>query len=381
MAHTLPPFALETHFSRWEFTARHNLAASDVQSIPMSELLAMADDGARSAWDALRLGYTETRGLPALREAIAATYDAVSPADILCFAGAEEGIYVAMHALLGRDDHAITITPSYQSIESVPLSICEVTGIPLDPDRSWAIDPEQVRDALRPDTRLICINFPHNPTGAVIPRETLDAIVAMAAERGIHLFSDEVYRGLERSPDLRLPQGADLYERGLSLGVMSKAYGLAGLRIGWIATRDAALLRRMEEIKHYLSICNSAPSELLALIAVRARDRILARNVALVEENLALLDRFFRERAELFDWEPPRGGCIAYPRYLGAEGVELFANELVERHGVLVLPASIYRSALGPTPDDRFRIGFGRTGLGEGLAALDEYLTQRAGAS
>ena len=190
----LRPFALEVFFSKWEFTARHHLCASDMQSMTLSELLALADAEDRAAWDALYLGYTETWGSPGLRETIAGTYQSVAASEILTFVGAEEGIFAVMHALLGPDDHAITIIPNYQSVESVPLSICETTGVALNPERAWELDLGRLRDAIRPNTRVICINFPHNPTGKVISRALLDEIISLCRARGIYLFSDEVYR-------------------------------------------------------------------------------------------------------------------------------------------------------------------------------------------
>jgi aspartate/methionine/tyrosine aminotransferase len=376
----LRPFSLEVFFSKWEFTARYHLCASDMQSMTLSELLEMADPADRAAWDSLYLGYTETWGSPPLREVIASTYDTVSPEQVLTFVGAEEGIFAAVHALLGPNDHAITIIPNYQSVESIPLSICETTGIPLDPDRNWDLDLDRVRDAIRPNTRVVCINFPHNPTGKVISREALDSLIAMCRERGIYIFSDEVYRLLERREEITLPQVADLYERGLSLGVMSKAYGLAGLRLGWIACKDAEVLQRMERLKHYTTICTPAPTELLSQIALKARDRILARNRDLIAQNLQILEAFFRDHAHLFGWYLPDGGCIGFPRYLGPEGVDAFAKDVVERTGVLLLPASVYKSDLGSTPTDRFRVGYGRTNLEEGLAVLRTHLLRRVAA-
>jgi aspartate/methionine/tyrosine aminotransferase len=349
-----------------------------MQSMRLSELLAMADAKDREAWDSLYLGYTETWGSPELRETIAGTYDRMQASQILTFVGAEEGIFAVMHALLGPDDHAITVIPNYQSVESVPLSICETSGIALDPGRGWELDLGAVRDAIRPNTRLICINFPHNPTGKVISQTTLEGLISLCRERGIHLFSDEVYRLLERRAEMTLPQVADLYERGISLGVMSKAYGLPGLRVGWVACRDAEVLGRMERVKHYTSICGAAPSELLAQIALKARDRILERNRGLIAKNLALLAPFFTEHADLFEWYLPGGGCIGFPRYLGRDGVEEFARELVEQSGVLLLPARVYRSELGATPVDRFRIGFGRENMEAGLAALRGHLRRVA---
>jgi aspartate/methionine/tyrosine aminotransferase len=374
----LPDFRLETFFSRWEFTARYHMCASDIESMSVQELLALANDKDRETWDSLRLGYTETFGAPALREAIAATYANIAPAELLTFAGAEEGIFAAMHCILRRDDHAIVITPNYQSAETIPGAICEVTGIALDEENNWALDPDLIRKSIRSNTRLISINFPHNPTGKIISRQCFDELIDIARQSGVYIFSDEVYRLIERDERVRLPPIADCYERGLSLNVMSKSYGLPGLRIGWIATKDKELLGKMERAKHYLSICNSAPSEVLALIALHASDRILARSRDLVAGNLELLNTFFSEYADLFDWTVPDGGCIGYPRYLGADGVENFCEQLVKTSGVLLLPASIYRSALGATPEDRFRIGYGRATTMEGLTRMREFVSRNA---
>ena len=363
-------FALEVYFSKWEFAAKYNLAGSDGENMTLAELLELAGPEDRAAFESVSLGYTETFGATALRAEIAQTYDTVRPEHLLCFAGAEEGIYVAMRVLLNPGDHAIVITPNYQAAETVPLSICEVTGVPLDIDRNWDLDVDLLRAALRPNTKLISINFPNNPTGKIIPRAVFDAIVDICRSRGIWLFSDEVYRLIERDPSLRLPQAADAYERGVSLNVMSKAYGLAGLRIGWLACKDRATLVRFEHYKHFLSICNSAPSEVLARIALRARQKILDRNRRVIRDNLAVLDQFFADYRDLFDWREPDGGCVAFIRYKGAEGVEEFTRRLVEESGVLFLPSSIYRSELGPVPENCLRVGFGRSHVPKGLTAL-----------
>jgi aspartate/methionine/tyrosine aminotransferase len=367
-------FALEVFFSKWEFAARHHLTASDAQSMRVSDLLAMATPDDRARFDSLHLGYTETFGAAPLRSAIAATYDAIRPDQLLCFAGAEEGIYVAMRVLLGADDHAIVITPNYQAAETIPLGICAVSGVALDETADWALDLDRVKAALRPNTKLISINFPNNPTGAIPSRAIFDGLVALCRDRGIWLFSDEVYRLIERDPACRLPQVADVYERGISLNVMSKSYGLPGLRIGWLACQDSAFLAGCERYKHYLSICNSAPSELLAEIALKAREPILARNRGIVAANLDRLDDFFPRYPGLFDWRRPDGSCVAFVRYRGADGVEAFTERLVSEAGVLLLPSSIYRSELGQVPADRFRIGFGRSAMAAGLDAFADWL-------
>ncbi|MFF2120006.1 aminotransferase class I/II-fold pyridoxal phosphate-dependent enzyme [Kitasatospora sp. NPDC058184] len=279
--------------------------------------------------------------------------------------------------MLEPGDHAVVLTPNYQSAETVPLSLCEVTGVALDPERDWALDLDAVEAALRPNTRVLSVNFPNNPTGTVIDTADFVRLAELCDERGIRLFSDEVYRGLERDPARALPQAADLSERALSLNVTSKSLGLPGLRIGWIACRDQELRSRLERAKHYTTICNSAPSEVLARIAITARDRILARNRAIIAGNLPLFDAFFAEFADLFEWRAPDGGCVAFPRYLGPDGVEEFCTALVEQAGVLLLPAGIFRSELTPTPADRFRIGLGRRDPGPGLAAFADWLRKR----
>ena len=275
-----------------------------------------------------------------------------------------------MHAMPGRDDHAVVVTPGYQSLEAIPLRICAVSGVPLDPDAGWRLCLDAIAAAIQPNTRLIAVNFPHNPTGALIDRADFDALVALCRRHGIWLFSDEVYRLTERDPAQRLPQAADAYERGISLNVVSKAHGLPGLRVGWIVCRDRAALRRMQSVKQFLSTCNAGPSEVLANVALKAGGHILARNRALATANLRLLAAFVAERADLFDMPPPAGGVAAYPRYRGVEGVEAFVERVAEQAGVILLPASVFRSALTATPADRFRIGFGRADFDTGLTAL-----------
>ena len=373
----LPDFRLETYFSEWEFAARYHLTASDAQTISLTELLALADEDGRTRWESLQLGYTETHGLPALREAIAGTYDHVSAEEILCFAAAEEALCLAMQVLLNPGDHAVVLTPNYQAADTVPLSICEVTGVALRPEDNWALSLEALKAALRPNTRVVSVNFPNNPTGAVPDKDTWGALVELCEERGMHLFSDEVYRGLELNRDTTLAQGADLSPKALSLNVLSKAYGLPGLRIGWIACRDPVVLDRLERARQYTSICNSAPSEILGLIAVRAGDELLEKNRQIIAHNLHSFNAFFSRRPDLFQWQEPQGGCVAYPRYLGSEGVESLCTQLVEEAGVLLLPASVYHSSLTTTPDDRFRVGVGRGGPQEDLDVWAAWLDTR----
>ncbi|MDG0989506.1 MAG: pyridoxal phosphate-dependent aminotransferase [Yoonia sp.] len=352
------------------------MTASDAEAMSLRDLLAMATPAEREAFEGMWLGYTETFGAPDLREAIAATYANQAASDILCFAGASEGIFAANQVILDADSHAIVVTPNYQSHETLPVAICEATGVPLDPNDNWSLDIDRVAAAIRPNTKLVTINFPHNPTGAILPLDRYQALVELCRKHGIYILHDEIFNGLGETRARHLPFIADIYERGLSLNVMSKSYGLPGLRVGWIACQDAEIISKMERLKHYLSICNSGPSERLTMIALRNKNRILARNCAIVDENLPKWDAFFARYPDLFEWQRPDGSCMAFPRYKGADGVEAFCASLVEESGVLFLPSTIYSSDLGPTPTDRLRLGFGRANLEEGLAALDAHLSR-----
>ncbi|MFT5728960.1 MAG: aspartate/methionine/tyrosine aminotransferase [Desulforhopalus sp.] len=367
-------FELEIHFSKWEFKAKYHMTASDMESMSLKDLMAMATPEEKIGFENLWLGYTETWGDDVLRQSIASTYTTMKKEDILCFCGAEEGIYIAMRVLLEHDDHAIVVVPNYQAAETLPLEICEVTGVQLQESNNWRLDIDDVAKAIQPNTKLISINFPNNPTGATMPAEDIIALVALCRKHDIYLFSDEVYRGLENDETKRMVQVADLYEKGFSLNVLSKAYGFPGLRLGWIASQDKEALLRFERYKHYLSICNAGPSEYLAKVVLNHREEILERNRNRLSHNLSELEKFFRDYPDIFDWYTPDGGCIAYPRYKGRGTVEEFCETLVEKHGVLLLPASIYRSELMDTPTDRFRIGFGRRNIEDGLNVFREFL-------
>ncbi len=263
-------------------------------------------------------------------------------------------------------------------MESLALATgAEVTGLALPPENGWVLDLDRLKRALRPNTRLVAVNFPHNPSGAVPDHATFKALVDLCEARGIRLFCDEVHRGLELDPARRLTQAADLSPMAVSLNVTSKSYGLAGLRVGWLASRDRALLARLERRKHYTSISNSGPSEFLTTLALRHGEAIQARNRAIVRRNLPLFDSLFARWPELFDWERPQGGCICFPRYRGADGVEAFCRDLVEQAGVLLAPASLFRSSLADTPTDRFRVGVGRSNPEPALEAIQRFLERR----
>lgn len=370
----LPEFRLERYLAEREFRAEYLLCASDVEPYGLDELLRLADPECRGLWRDLKLGYTETAGHPLLRAEIAKLYEGIGPDDVLVFSGAEEAIFVLGNVLLGPRDHAIVTWPGYQSLYDVARGAGAAVEQLALRRSDWGLDLEALRRSLRPSTRVVTINFPHNPTGALPDAATLRTLVGLARQAGCYLFSDEVYRFLEYNPAERLPAAAETYERGISLGVMSKAFALAGLRIGWIATRDRELLARMQAFKDYTTICASAPSEILAVVALRAKDRILGRNRTILAGNLQILDRFFADWPHAFTWIRPRAGSVAFPRILGAVPVDAFCEELYQRESVLLLPGSVFEH-----PGEHFRIGLGRTNLPEAIARLERYAARRIG--
>jgi aspartate/methionine/tyrosine aminotransferase len=370
----LRTFLLEEYLGEWEFKVRHHLTASDAQSITVEDLLALGTDADRDGLMKLPLSYIETWGTADLREAVAGTYEQVDAEQVLAFAGAEEALFWAMQELVGPGDHAIVTVPCYQAMETVTLATgAEVSALVARREDGWALDLAELRRLLRPTTRLVAVNYPNNPTGHVPDEATFRELVALCDERGIRLFCDEVYRGIEVDPARTIPQAADLSESAVSLNVVSKSYGLPGLRVGWLACRDRALLERLEKRKHYTSICNAGPAEYLAAVALRNRAPIWERNRGIVAANRPLFDAFFARWSDLFDWQPPVGGCVCFPRYKGGDTSD-FCRRLLDAEGVLVLPGTMYYSEIADVPGDHFRVGIGRSGLEEGLSAFERFL-------
>ena len=244
--------------------------------------------------------------------------------------------------------------------------------VELDREKSWELNVDAVRAAVRSNTKLIVVNFPHNPTGAMINVAQQDELIEIARKQGAYLFSDEVYRFLEHDEANTLPPMAAQYERGVSLSVLSKVYGLAGLRIGWLVCQDESLLDQLMEQKYYTSICNSAPSEYLSLMALRAKDHILKRNRSLIRDNLEVMTQFFEQHQNHFQWYRPNAGCIAFPRYIGKGSVDSFADTVLAKANVLLLPGYVF----GDDYAEHFRISFARSTMGDGLDALTEFLSR-----
>jgi aspartate/methionine/tyrosine aminotransferase len=364
-------FKLERYYARYEFSARYMFSSSDCESLRMSDLLALAAPAEMRAWNSLSLGYTESQGLPELRTEISNSYERVEDAGILV-AAPEEAIFIAMQTLLSAGDEVIVVSPAYQSLYEVARS----NGSRVIPwelrvgKDGWQLDMDALPSLITPRTRMVVINFPHNPTGFLPDVDMIHRLVDIARSHNLIIFSDEMYRMLEPRAEQRLPALCDLYEQAVSLSGLSKAYALPGLRMGWLATQNREWIGRFLQVKDYTTICSSAPSELLALIAMKNRETLAERCRRIIQSNTDLAAAFFKEHADLFTWIPPRAGSVAFPKWKGWHSLDDFCLDLVEKTGVMIVPASMFEF-----PQPHFRAGLGRMNFPEALEHLETYLT------
>lgn len=366
-------FKLERYYAKYEFSAKYMFSSSDCESLKMSELLDMAKPVEVKLWEELSLGYTESQGLPILREAVANTYESVHPEQVV-MAAPEEAIFIAMQSLVSAGDEVVVVWPAYQSLYEVARSMgCKVIpwSMQLGPS-GWQLDFFALEGLITPRTRLVVINFPNNPTGYLPTQSELDVIVRTARSHNLFVFSDEMYRMLERDQSQRLPAICDIYEKGVSLSGLSKAYALPGLRMGWLATRYDPLPGQFLAMKDYTTICCSAPSEVLALIALGNLETITRRNREIIQGNLDKASRFFKNRELLFHWVEPKAGSVAFPQWLGDQSVEQFCLDVVDRQGVMIVPGNMFEFS-----GSHFRVGLGRRNFNEALEKLGDYLDNK----
>ena len=364
----IKPFKLERYFAKYEFSAPYLLSCSDCEPLTLKELLSYADEESMQLYNNLWLGYTESQGNPILRQEITKLHTQIKKDNIVVLAP-EEGIFIALNVLLEQKDHVVVTYPGYQSLYEIANSIgCEVSKwLPRKEDMNFHI--EDLEKLFKPQTKLLIINFPHNPTGYIPSREDYKKIIEMVRERGIYLLSDEMYRFLEYNSSNRLPSACDLYEKAICLFGMSKSFALAGLRIGWLTTQDKDLYKEICDFKDYTTICSSAPSEVLSIIALRSKDKILQRNLSIINDNLRVLEKFFDKFPKVFKWHKPLAGTIAFPELINGQKALDFAQDLVKKKGVMLLPSDVY-----DYDGQNLRFGFGRRNMQEALAKLEEYI-------
>lgn len=358
-------FKLERYFAKHEFSAKYMLSSSDCDGYPMEYIINQADSDEKILWENLRLGYTESNGSGILRERIAAQYKTMEAGDIVV-ASPGELSYITMSLLVKKGEHAVVVSPSYQSLYEVLRSNgCEISYWKPQ-NGSWKFDTDALESLVRPNTKLIVINFPHNPTGAYLSRQELEKVVEIARKSGAWLYSDEMYRSLLIEEGLEeLPAVCDIYEKGISLWGMAKTFGLAGLRIGWVACHGRDYLLKLLSFKDYLSICSSAPSEILASIALNHKENFIATNISKIRHNLSLFKEFAASSPLFGDFTAPRAGSVAFVP-VNCHGSSLqFSDSLVEKSGIMTVPAEMFEY-----PGKYLRIGFGRESMPQCLEII-----------
>lgn len=367
----LHPFTLERYFAKYEFNTKYLLSSSDCDGLKQSDLLAYADLETKTLWNDLTLGYTESLGHPLLRGEVVKLYTNVSPNQILV-AVPEEGIFLSLNAILKEGDHVICTFPGYQSLYEIAEGIgCKVTKWMPNEDQGWRFDPDFLVRSIQSNTKLLVFNFPHNPTGYLPTIEEYNMILDIAKKHNLYVVSDEMYRFLEFDSQNRLPSACEVYDKAVSLFGMSKTFGMAGVRIGWVVTKDEELFAKIATMKDYTTICSSASSEILSIIALQAKDILVKNHLQRITRNLKLLETFFAKYSNMFSWVKPRAGTICFPQIKTGSAYD-FCQRVVNEANIMILPSKVY-----DYDDKHLRIGFGRENFPEALSKFEEFLEKK----
>jgi aspartate/methionine/tyrosine aminotransferase len=371
----LERFELERWMTAWELDVDYDIAESGIYPLSLADLYDLIGPAEAAALGetirTMRLGYSEARGTLALRSAIAMTFERATPDDVLITTGAIEANYLVFNALLNDGDHVIAVSPAYQQLLSVPKAITtNVSEWSVVQGEGFRYDLDHLESLVRPETKLIVINSPHNPTGAMLTQTDLARVVEIAARSGAWILSDEAYRWLEHPGGEKLPSPAhDLGERIISDGTKSKPFGLPGLRIGWLVA-NPEIVAACWGLRDYVSLSPAGISDAIARVAIDQRDRIWPRNNQIIQQNMGTATAWFRENADIVSWQPPRAGLLAMMRYQhDLPSLEL-ADRLAKEARVMLAPGSAFGL------EHHLRIGVGQRPdlFAEGLRRTAEFL-------
>jgi aspartate/methionine/tyrosine aminotransferase len=360
---------LESIIQHIEKDVDYHLGASSCESFKIEELLEFADDECRKLWENLETGYNDFRGNARLREAIAERYKAISANNIL-EATTEAGTFIVLNTMLEPGDEAIIMQPAMQQLSEITNAIGS-TVIPwmLEPaEWGWRLDIDFLENAITQRTKLIIINVPNNPTGYSPVLPDLQRIANIAGNKGIWIYSEESYRGMEHDPGGGLPSMADLYDRAISLSGLGK-HGLSGLGIAWLVSQNSRVIEDCLAFKNYISPSPNALTEILALVAIRSFKDLALRNRRIILENVGLAEAYFYSKPDWFSWTMPNGGSTAFPRLNIDYPVEAFCKEVMNEVGIMLIPDSAFYVDM-----NRFRVGFGRKNFGMALAKFAGFM-------
>lgn len=369
------PFAVEEWMNAHETGARYNIAETCVDSVSMDELFALTGENREDFWRAFsarRLTYGDIEGAPALRRGIADLYRTIAPEEVVTTHGAAGANHHVFYSLVEPGDRVVSVMPTYQQLYSIPEGYgADLRVLPLREENGYLPDLAELRRLTAGGAKLICINNPNNPSGALMDRRMLEDIVQIAREAGAYLLCDEVYRHLTQE-DGWSESVADLYEKGISTGSMSKVFSLAGLRLGWIVTHDAALRRELLSHRDYNHISCGMFDEAVAALALAHSGELLARNRGIVRENLALLDAWVQAEPSIH-YVKPKAGTTALLCYDDELPSEDFCLRMYRETGAFVTPGDCF----GEPKTVRIGYACDREELRQGLEAFSAFLRVR----
>jgi aspartate/methionine/tyrosine aminotransferase len=366
----IKPFKLERYFAKYEFSTKYLLSSSDCDGYSMESVLNCATAEEKEMWDSITLGYTDSQGGLPLREAIVRQYQTITPEEVFVLSPGEAN-FILMNVMLKRGDHVVCMAPAYQSLYQVCKSIgCNISWWKPDHEEAWDYSPETLKSLITDKTKLLIVNFPHNPTGFIPTRNQLDEIIAIARARNILIFSDEMYHQLVHEPSRQIPSICDLYENSITLWGMAKSFGMAGLRLGWVATKNRELLQKMMQFKDYLSICNNPMSETLSLIALNHKEQFIEPNITKIIQNKAIFEKFAKKTEGLLQFSSPIAGSTAFVKINTPKALD-YSEKLVKETGIMLVPSEMFEYGRR-----HLRIGFGRENMAEVLAVWEKYINK-----
>lgn len=368
----IKPFLVEEWMNAYEVGAKYNIAETCVNSVSLDELFALTGEDKEAFLTEFcrrRLTYGDIEGAPAFKEGVSRLFRTISPEEIVTTHGASGANHHVFYSLIQPGDHVISVMPTYQQLYSIPEGYgAEVELLYLHNDNGFLPNLEDLRRMVRPNTKMICINNPNNPTGALMSEEHLREIVEIAREAGAYVMCDEVYRHLTQKDEWSVSI-VDLYEKGISTGSMSKVFSLAGLRLGWIATHDKAVVRECLSHRDYNHVSCGMFDEAVAGLALKHADKVLERNRGIVRENLAILDAWVQEEPRVH-YTKPQAGTTALVYYDVKLPSYKFCKDMYDQTGAFVTPGACFEE------EYCFRIGYACSAqeLKDGLAAVSEFL-------
>ena len=366
-------FGVEDWMDRYEEGARYNITDTCAKPLTLDELFSITGEDRNAFMEALfqrEQTYGPIWGSPVLKEKISSLYEQVKPDEILTEHGATGGNQHIFFSLIRPGDRVIAFTPSYQQFYSAPRSLgAQVTVLHLRRENGYMPDLDELRKAAARGVRMICLNNPNNPTGSLIPKDMMEEIVDIARNAGAYLFCDEVYAGVSQKDGDECLSVADLYEKGIATGSMSKAFSLAGLRLGWLATRDREALAQFRRVRDYDLVSCSLFDEAVAALALSHKEKILDRNREIVRHNLPILEKWVAGEEGIF-FVKPKAGTMALVYYDRDISSRLFCHRMYYETGAFNVPGDCFDEP------HSFRVGYAHDPemLKKGLAAVSEFL-------